>query len=182
MRTSEHDVIVAGGGPTGLMLAAELALAGVDVAIVERRPTQDRVGGRAGGLHARSLALPQAMIAGLDVCYDLGAGHPLLGRRMPDLDIVTDAGPTRVHALLHDARPVLLDFGGAGALRTDGWNDRVKRVAATCGAECELPVIGAVPLPPAVLIRPDGHVAWTGDEDGLADALATWCGRPALPT
>jgi 3-(3-hydroxy-phenyl)propionate hydroxylase len=125
-----------------------------------------------------------AMIAGLDVRYDLGPGHPLLGRRMPDLDIATDAGPTRVYALLHDARPVLLDFGGAGPLSTEGWSDRVKRVAATCAAVCELPVIGAVPVPPAVLVRPDGHVAWTGDgrAGGLADALATWCGRPARPT
>jgi 3-(3-hydroxy-phenyl)propionate hydroxylase len=122
-----------------------------------------------------------AMIAGLDVCYDLGPGHPLLGRRMPDLDIVTDAGPIRVYTLLHDARPVLLDFGGAGPLRTEGWDDRLGRVTAICDAACELPVIGAVALPPAVLIRPDGHVAWTGDRDGLADALATWCGRPALP-
>jgi 3-(3-hydroxy-phenyl)propionate hydroxylase len=123
-----------------------------------------------------------AMIAGLDVRYDLGEGHPLLGRRMPDLDIVTDAGPTRVYTLLHDARPVLLDFGGAGPLGTEGWDDRLRRVTATCDADCALPVIGTVALPPAVLIRPDGHVAWAGDGDGLADALATWCGRPALPT
>jgi len=113
------------------------------------------------------------------VRYDLGAGHQLLGRRMPDLDIVTDTGPTRVHALLHDALPVLLDFGGVGPLCIEGWDDRVKRVAATCAAECALPVIGTVPVPSAVLVRPDGHVAWTGDEDadGLAAALATWCGR-----
>ncbi|MBW8899199.1 MAG: hypothetical protein JF619_14050, partial [Massilia sp.] len=122
-----------------------------------------------------------AMIAGLDVRYDLGPGHPLLGRRMPDLDIVTDAGPTRVYALLHDARPVLLDVGGAGPFRTEGWGDRLKWVTATSGAGCALPVIGAVTLPPAVLIRPDGYVAWTGSGDGLADALAMWCGRPALP-
>ena len=120
-----------------------------------------------------------AMIAGLDVRYDLGPGHPLLGWRMPDLDLVTDAGPTRVYTLLHDARPVLLDVGGVGPLHTEGWDDRLKRVTATCDAECELPVIGAVTLPPAVLIRPDGHVAWTGDGDGLADALAMWCGGPA---
>src|ERR687884_1631657 len=52
---TEHAVVIAGGGPTGLMLAAELALAGVDVAIVERRPNQDLAGSRAGGLHSRTI-------------------------------------------------------------------------------------------------------------------------------
>jgi 3-(3-hydroxy-phenyl)propionate hydroxylase len=122
-----------------------------------------------------------AMVAGLDIRYDLGPGHPLLGRRMPDLDIVTDDGPTRVYALLHEARPVLFDFGAMGPLRIEGWDDRVRRVAATSARECELPVVGAVPLPPAVLVRPDGHVAWTGDagRDSLAAALTLWCGPPS---
>jgi 3-(3-hydroxy-phenyl)propionate hydroxylase len=115
-----------------------------------------------------------AMIAGLDIRYDLGEGHPLLGRRMPDLDIVTAAGPTRVHALLHDARPVLLDLG-LGAMVDGG---RVKRVEATFDGVCELPVVGVVTLPAAVLIRPDGHVAWAGDggADGLRAACAAWFG------
>src|SRR4051794_25840255 len=52
---SEHAVVIAGGGPTGLMLAAELALAGTDVVVVERRPTQELDGSRAGGLHARTI-------------------------------------------------------------------------------------------------------------------------------
>src|SRR5215213_6341646 len=52
---TEHAVVIAGGGPTGLMLAAELALAGVDVAIVERRASQDLVGSRAGDLHSRTI-------------------------------------------------------------------------------------------------------------------------------
>jgi 3-(3-hydroxy-phenyl)propionate hydroxylase len=116
-----------------------------------------------------------AMIAGLDIRYDLGDGHPLLGRRMPDLDIVTAAGPTRVYALLHDARPVLLNGGPPGALTGDS---RVKVVDAEFAGICELPMIGVVTMPAAVLIRPDGHVAWAGDADGahLADALDTWFG------
>ena len=55
------------------------------------------------------------MISGLDIHYDLGEGHPLLGRRMPDLDLHTADGPTRVFTLLHDARPVLLDLGDPAA-------------------------------------------------------------------
>ncbi|SDD74242.1 3-(3-hydroxy-phenyl)propionate hydroxylase [Massilia sp. PDC64] len=113
-----------------------------------------------------------AMIAGLDIRYDLGEGHPLLGRRMPDLDIVTAAGPTRVYALLHEARPVLLNFAATYAA------DRVQRVDATTDGVCELPVVGAVPLPAAVLVRPDGHVAWAGDggAEGLRAAVAAWFG------
>lgn len=119
-----------------------------------------------------------AMIAGLDSRYDMGDGHPLLGRRMPDLDIVTAAGPTRVFALLHDARPVLLNLGPPGALVAGAAGDRVKRIDATFDGVCELPVLGVVTMPAAVLIRPDGHVAWAGDAglDGLAAALAAWCG------
>jgi len=115
-----------------------------------------------------------AMIAGLDIRYDLGAGHPLLGRRMPDLDIVTAAGPTRVYALLHDGRPVLLDFGLCAMVH----GGRVKRIEATFDGVCELPVVGAVPLPAAMLIRPDGYVAWAGDggADGLRAACAAWFG------
>jgi 3-(3-hydroxy-phenyl)propionate hydroxylase len=115
-----------------------------------------------------------AMISGLDIRYGPGAGHPLLGRRMPDLDIVTAAGPTRVYTLLRDARPVLLDFGMRAAI--DG--GRVKRVEATLGGVCDLPVVGRVPLPAAVLVRPDGYVAWAGEGGaaGLRAACAAWFG------
>jgi hypothetical protein len=121
-----------------------------------------------------------ARLAGLDVHYDLGAGHPLLGRRMPDLDLDTVDGPTTVFTLLHEARPVLLALGGASGVDLSPWADRVRVVDATCDGVWELPVIGEVAAPPAVLIRPDGHVAWTGDltDPELPRALTTWCGPP----
>ena len=121
-----------------------------------------------------------AMMSGLDIHYDLGTGHPLLGRRMPDLDLVTESGPRRVFTLLHDARPVLLNLGEPGALDIAPWADRVQRVDARYAGVWELPVLGAVAAPTAVLIRPDGHVAWVGDgtDQGLRDALTTWFGPP----
>ena len=121
-----------------------------------------------------------AMICGLDVHYDLGEGHPLLGRRMPDLDLVTANGPLRVFTLLHDARPVLLQLGERGGFDLTPWADRVQRVEATYNSPLELPALGTVAAPAAVLIRPDGHVAWTGDgsTQGLAAALTTWFGSP----
>jgi 2-polyprenyl-6-methoxyphenol hydroxylase-like FAD-dependent oxidoreductase len=120
-------------------------------------------------------------LSGLDIHYDLGEGHPLLGRRMPDLDVVTADGPVRVFTLLHEARPVLLDLGEPGGLDAAPWADRVRVVDATYEGAWELPVVGAVTAPAAVLIRPDGHVAWVGDgtDAGLADALTTWFGPPA---
>jgi len=121
-----------------------------------------------------------ARMSGLDIHYDLGEGHPLLGRRMPDLDLVTANGPLRVYALLHDARPVLLDFGKRGDFDIGPWADRMRSVDAGYAGTWELPALGEVTAPTAVLIRPDGHVAWvgTGTDEGLADALATWFGPP----
>jgi 3-(3-hydroxy-phenyl)propionate hydroxylase len=118
------------------------------------------------------------MLSGLDVRYDLGEGHALLGRRMPDLDLDTAGGPTRVFALLHDARPVLLDFGAPGGVDISPWASRVRLVNARCEGAWELPVIGEVAAPPAVLIRPDGYVAWAGDltDPKLPRALTTWFG------
>jgi 2-polyprenyl-6-methoxyphenol hydroxylase-like FAD-dependent oxidoreductase len=122
-----------------------------------------------------------AMMSGLDIHYDLGEGHPLLGRRMPDLDVVTADGPLRVYTLLHGARPVLLNLGEPGGFDTVPLPERLQLVDATYGGAWELPALGTVPAPGAVLIRPDGYVAWVGDQTrpGLAGALATWFGAPA---
>jgi 2-polyprenyl-6-methoxyphenol hydroxylase-like FAD-dependent oxidoreductase len=122
------------------------------------------------------------MLSGLDIHYDLGAGHPLLGRRMPDLDLHTADGPTRVCTLLHEARPVLLNLGEPGGFDISPWANRVRLVDARHDGVWELPVLGEVAAPPAVVIRPDGHVAWAGEltDPELPQALATWFG-PATP-
>ena len=121
-----------------------------------------------------------AMISGLDIHYDLGEGHPVLGRRMPDLDLVTADGPRRVFSLLHDARPVLLNFGEPDTFDLTPWADQVQLIDAQHVGPLELPVLGTVPAPSAVLIRPDGHVAWVGDgtATGLREGLTTWFGAP----
>lgn len=172
-------MVVAGGGPTGMMLAGELALAGVDVVVVERRVDQHTV--------AQLLAMDEArrtiaaMITALDIRYDLGDGHPLVGHRMPDLDLQTTAGPTRVYELLHDARPVLLDRTGAGGFDVAPWGGRIRLVDARHDGAWELPVVGEVPIPEAVAIRPDGHVCWAGSltDPELPRSLAYWFGAPA---
>jgi 3-(3-hydroxy-phenyl)propionate hydroxylase len=119
-----------------------------------------------------------AEMSGLDVHYDLGEGHPLVGRRVPDLDLVTASGPRRVYTLLHDARPVLLNLGKPGGFDITPWADRVQLIEARYIGTWELPALGVVTAPTAVLIRPDGYVAWVGDltQRGLADALTTWFG------
>jgi len=121
-----------------------------------------------------------ARMSGLDIHYDLGEGHPLIGRRMPDLDLATSSGPLRVYTLLHDARPVLLNLGEPGGVAIGPWADRVQLIDAKHVGTWELPAIGPVTAPTAVLIRPDGYVAWVGDptQPGLADALTTWFGPP----
>jgi 3-(3-hydroxy-phenyl)propionate hydroxylase len=120
------------------------------------------------------------IISGLDIHYDIGDGHPLVGRRMPDLDLLTAAGPVRVFELLHDARPLLINLGDPGSVDITSWSDRVKRIDAAYTGEWELPVLGTVVAPIAVLVRPDGYVAWVGDGtgEGLLEALTTWFGPP----
>jgi 2-polyprenyl-6-methoxyphenol hydroxylase-like FAD-dependent oxidoreductase len=120
-----------------------------------------------------------AMLSGLGIHYDLGPGHPLLGRRMPDLDLDTASGPIQLFSLLHEARPVLLDLGAT--LDITAWADRVKLVRATYAGVWDLPGVGIVTAPAAALVRPDGYVAWVGEGNdvGLSDALTTWFGPPA---
>jgi glycine/D-amino acid oxidase-like deaminating enzyme len=165
---SGHAMVIAGGGPTGLMLAGELALAGVDVAVVERRASQELAGSRAGGLHARTI----------EVLDQRGIADRFLA--VPDFDLVTADGPRRLYTLLHDARPLLLDLGAPGGLDVAPWADRVRSVEAAYAGAWELPDVGAVAAPAAVLVRPDGYVAWAGDaaRPGLAEALAAWLGPP----
>ncbi len=121
-----------------------------------------------------------AMMSGLDIHYDLGEGHPLLGRRMPDLDLATENGSLRVFTLLHDARPVLLNLGARGGFDIAPWADRVQLIDAKYDGAWELPALGTIGAPTAVLIRPDGYVAWVGNGGhlGLSDALTTWFGPP----
>jgi len=124
-----------------------------------------------------------AMMSGLDIHYDLGDGHPLLGRRMPDLDLVTSNGPLRLFSLLHRARPLLLNLGEPGSFEIAPWADRVQLIDADYSGRWELPALGPVSAPAAVLVRPDGYVAWAGDtaQVGLAEALTAWFGPPATP-
>jgi 2-polyprenyl-6-methoxyphenol hydroxylase-like FAD-dependent oxidoreductase len=122
-----------------------------------------------------------AMMTGLDIRYEACDGHPLLGRRMPDLDIATADGPLRVFTLLHDARPLLLNFGACDAFDSAPWGSRIRMVDASYGGTWELPALGEVGAPGAVLVRPDGYIAWVGEQGraGLAEALSTWFGKAA---
>lgn len=155
------------------------------VALLRTDDRTDALRGTVAGLLAmdeprRTFA---AMMSGLDIRYDLGDGHPLLGRRMPDLDLATGTDTTRVFALLHEARPILLNLCAPESLTVGPWAETIRRIDARTSGPWELPVIGGVEAPAAVLIRPDGYVAWVGDgtDAGLHEALATWCGTPYQP-
>jgi 3-(3-hydroxy-phenyl)propionate hydroxylase len=122
-----------------------------------------------------------AEMSGLGIRYELGGDHPLVGRRMPDLDLDTANGTVRVYSLLHSARPVLLNLGERSSVEITSWADRVQLIEAEYTGTWDLPAIGSVTAPATVLVRPDGHVAWVGDraQSGLAEALITWLGPPA---
>ena len=121
-----------------------------------------------------------AEMSGLGIHYDLGEGHPLVGCRMPDLDLVTPDGPMRIFTLLQNARPVLLNLGAPGSFDITLWSDRIKLVYGRYDGPWELTALGLVSAPTALLIRPDGYVAWVGDttQDGLQDAMNSWFGPP----
>ncbi len=119
-----------------------------------------------------------AEMSGLGVHYPLGEGHPLIGRRMPDLELEARDGKLRAYSLLHHGQAALINFDESDGLDITGWSDRVRRVDARYPGPWELPALGNVPAPAAMLVRPDGHVAWIGDSTraGLTDALTTWFG------
>jgi 3-(3-hydroxy-phenyl)propionate hydroxylase len=121
-----------------------------------------------------------AEMSGLAIHYEFGEGHPLLGRRMPDLDLTTPDGPLRLFTLLQDARPVFLNLNAPGSFDIAPWSDRVRLVDGRYDGPWELPALGVVSAPVAVLIRPDGYVAWVGNgtQDGLEKAVNSWFGPP----
>ncbi|MES3033842.1 MAG: FAD-dependent monooxygenase [Gemmatimonadota bacterium] len=166
---------------------AAAVLRGTMARVALRRPDarttalRDLIAELLGADEARTRLMAQMLQ--LDIRYDFGEGHPLLGCRMPDLDLLTDDGARRVYTLLHAARPVLLNFGARESIDITPWADRVRLVHARHDGEWRLPVVGVIEAPLAVLVRPDGHVAWvgTGTDDGLVDALTRWFGAPTAP-
>jgi 2-polyprenyl-6-methoxyphenol hydroxylase-like FAD-dependent oxidoreductase len=185
--------VVKGASPEGLLDTYHAERHPVGARVLHNTMAQGALRGtddRIGALHETltellSMDEPRkrfaAMMSGLDIHYDLGEGHPLLGRRMPDLDLVSTDGPLRVFTLLHEATPVLLNLGTPGRFDITPWTDRVQLVEAQYVGVWELPVLGAVTAPTSVLIRPDGYVAWVGGgtDTGLRDALTKWFGRPS---
>ncbi|MDX3644656.1 FAD-dependent monooxygenase [Streptomyces sp. MB09-02B] len=125
---------------------------------------------------ARHLA---AMVSGLEITYDVGTGsHPLLGRRMPHLELTGPGRTTSSTELLHCARGVLLDLTDNPRLRAraGAWADRLDIVTAAPAS-----TVAALEGTTAVLIRPDGYVAWAapGSHHDLPMAIERWFGKPS---
>lgn len=128
-----------------------------------------------------------AMLCALDVAYDLDvsdAAHPLVGRRMPDIDLDPTGSRIRLFELLHGAQPVLVNFGSQELDGSAGAVAGVRSVRVACDDALELPVFGIVASPRAALVRPDGHVAWAGEptDPGLHRALTTSGGASFDPS
>ena len=124
--------------------------------------------------------------SGLDIRYPMAGGHPLLGRRVPDVSIRCGGTTSTIYNLLHPAKAVLLDLSGSDQLRaaTSPWLGRVTFLQAGCAPDpWALPGAGTVSVPTALLIRSDGYVSWVNDADHgpslLRESLTTWCGPGA---
>jgi bifunctional hydroxylase/dehydrase len=120
------------------------------------------------------------MVTGLDISYDVGPGtHPLLGRRLPTQELTGETGDTTTYEQLHDGRAVLFVLGdGADVGAVAGWAEHVDVVTATLRSDGEPTPLDGID---ALLVRPDGYVAWVDADDAepLADALARWFGQPS---
>jgi 3-(3-hydroxy-phenyl)propionate hydroxylase len=125
------------------------------------------------------------MITALDIRYDTKGDHALAGCRVPDVDLATADGATRVYELLHAGRAIILSLNGNEATSVTGWHDRVDVVSAECHIRhWAIPGVGAIAAPAAVLIRPDGYAAWVSDEPSSNGGLGTggWANRPRGPS
>jgi 2-polyprenyl-6-methoxyphenol hydroxylase-like FAD-dependent oxidoreductase len=132
-----------------------------------------------------------AAMSGMNVCYVHDAPNPLIGRRIPDAEVITQKGTVRMFSLLHTQRTVLLDFENLPE-RATAASETIDYVGAQKTVrQWRLPVVGWVDVPSALLVRPDGHVAWVSsdtDSHGLTEALdalkgstyafSTTAGRP----
>jgi bifunctional hydroxylase/dehydrase len=122
------------------------------------------------------------MVSGLEIRYEIGPGdHPLLGLRLPNHKLVTAGGTVQAFQLLHQGRGLLLDFGDDDAMRQAAtpWTDRVDVVTAQLDGTADDPLTDVI----ALLVRPDGHVAWTAPGGGEAEfltALNRWFGSPTV--